>query len=134
VASTMNARFEVIPNLPDHWLLCCRSCGHTMGNTTALGRGPEIAYHSVLPGLVWLGDTVDGLPRYGLRRGAFLRGREPLRRPSPWESTYYPYTSPGVRMALRNSAGQSNEPKFYAYCVNCRALNLVDTTDLRGSE
>jgi hypothetical protein len=128
----------------------CRHCGHGLGRVVLLDIGEKerrISAHVYLKdGLRRLSpDAADGLPRFGLRRGAHLGLGKPNRRsvlagiggglPVQQLGAIGTRRGLGARQVVQEPPheGDLGDFRFYAYCVNCGAQNLVDTK-LRGSE
>jgi hypothetical protein len=128
----MNALFGEPETHPGHdldeWPLLCGACGHRFGGVY---RGKPFYFRDGLRRIY--PDAPDGLPRYGLRRGAFLGFGKVVRRSllaglGASMGKNRPYRHP------QEPPGRAPEPRFYAYCVNCSARNFVDTTLLQPSE
>ena len=72
--------------------------------------------------LVFLSEDEDGVPCYGLRRGARLRGRDVRRKPS---------TDARIMAAMNHGRSDyrlMDMPVFDTYCGNCSARVRIDVT------
>jgi len=135
-----DARFEVDPDwvptsrsdFSDRILIRCGICDHQIGHWGYWDQEPGAAAVSTLPSLINLDVHREPhtVPRFGLREGAYRKGRDPFRRPLPSirrrfsrpKAEVYEFIPPTADM------GATVIPVFYAYCLGCGAKNYVDTS------